>query len=172
MLRYFKRNLLLGMTALFISIFNELIKPVAALTEQKMIDLITKGDLVGFQKMLLVAGGVIIAAALLYFLNALSQKKFQVSFEETLRNDLYVGVMRQSHSRFNETDSSEQMSFIKSHASTIANNLTRPVFILISYGLMSMVVLAIMLHYSSLLTLIAIVCAVLSTIPPLFLIAS
>lgn len=168
MLRYFKRNFSLCIAALSISILNQLCMPIAALMEQQMIDLITAGDLTGFQKTLFLAGGVVFATALLYFLNALTQKKFQVRFEENLRNDLFDGVMRQSHFRFNQIDTSEQMNFIKTHASTISRNLTQPVFFLISYGVMSIAALGIMLQYSPLLTLVAIGCAVFSAIPPLF----
>ncbi len=168
MFRYFKRNLPLCIVALSISILTQLCMPLAALMEQQMIDLITAGDLAGFQKTLFLAGGVVLATALLYFLNALTQKKFQVRFEENLRNDLFDGVMRQSHFRFNQKDTSEQMSFIQTHASTISRNLTQPVFFLISYGVMSIAVLGIMLYYSPLLTLVGIGCAGFSAIPPLF----
>lgn len=168
MFRYFKRNFPLAATALVVSILVQLCTPFAALMEQQMIDQITAGNLTGFQKSLLLAGSVVIASACLYFLNALTQKKFQVRFEESLRNDLYDGVLRQSYARFNEKDTSQQMSYIKSHAATIASNLTRPVFVLVSYGVMCVAVLGIMLYYSPLLSLLALLCAAFSVAPPLF----
>lgn len=127
MLRYFKRNLGLAVIALGISVLARLSTPVVAMMEQQMIDRITQGDLTGFYHQLFWAGGIVITAALLYFLNALTQKRFQVRFEEDIRNDLYDGIMRQDEVHFRERDTSEQMSFIKSHASTISNNLTKPV---------------------------------------------
>lgn len=168
MFRYFKSHLSLFITAVFISILTRLFVPVSAIVEKQMIDFITAGSFTEFQNFLFVASGVVIASALLYFIDALAQKRFQVRYEEALRNDLYDGVMRQSIVQFNEKDSSAQMSYIKSHASMIANNLAGPVFILIGYGLMGIVVLFIMLYYSPLIVFISIACAVFSTIPPLF----
>lgn len=168
MLRYFKRNIMLVVFAIIVSILVRLSIPVAALLEREMIDLITEGNLAEFSEMLLWAGGIILAAALLYLLNALTQKRFLVRFEESLRNDLYDGIMRQSHVRFMEKDTSEQMSFVRTHASTIANNFTQPVFVLISYGVMAIVVMGIMFYYSPLLTAVAGICALLSMILPLY----
>ena len=168
MFRYFKSHLLLFITAMLISILARLLVPVTAIVEKQMIDFITAGNFTEFHKFLLMACGVVIASALLYFIDALAQKRFQVRYEEALRNDLYDGVMRQSIVHFNEKDTSVQMSYIKSHASMIANNLAGPIFILIGYGLMGIVVLLIMLYYSPLIALISISCAFFLTIPPLF----
>ncbi|MDE7326514.1 MAG: ABC transporter ATP-binding protein/permease [Lachnospiraceae bacterium] len=168
MFRYYKSHLLLFTAAILISILTRLLVPVTAILEQKMVDLITAGNLSEFQEMLPMVGGVVIASALFYFIDALAQKRFQVCYEESLRNDLYDGVMRQSIVHFNEKDTSAQMSYIKSHAATIANNLASPIFILTGYGLMGIVILCIMLYYSPLITFISIACAIFSTIPPLF----
>ena len=70
MFRYFKRNLGLAVLALGISVLARLSTPVVAMMEQQMIDRITQGDLTGFYQQLFWAGGIVIAAALLYFLNA------------------------------------------------------------------------------------------------------
>lgn len=168
MFRYFKSHLLLFITAMVISILTRLLVPATAIVEKQMIDFITAGNFTEFQKFLLMACGVVIASALLYFIDALAQKRFQVRYEEALRNDLYDGVMSQSIVQFNEKDTSAQMSYIKSHASAIANNLAGPVFILIGYGLMGIVVLFIMMYYSPLIAVISIACALFSMIPPLF----
>ena len=168
MLRYFKRNLGLAVLALGISILARLSTPAVAMMEQQMIDRIIQGDLTGFYHQLFWAGGIVIAAALLYFLNARTQKRFQVRFEEDIRNDLYDGIMRQDESHFRERDTSEQMSFIKSHASTISNNLTKPVFVLISYGVMAIVVFGIMIYYNPWFALLAMICAIPSIAAPLY----
>ena len=167
MRRYFKSNMLLFLSAMFISILTRLLVPVTALVEQQMIDSITSHNFTGFQKFLFAAGGVAIAAALLYFLDAFAQKRFQVRFEEALRNDLYDSVMGQSIVQFSGKDTSEQMSYIKSHAQAISGNLAGPIFVLIGYGMMGVAVLFIMLSRSPLIALIAVTCAVFSTILPL-----
>lgn len=168
MFRYFRRNLPLVIVALWICIFAQLSVPVVAMIEQRMIDIIINGNMEGFYGELLWAGGIVAITALLYYFNALTQKRFQVRFEEGLRNDLYDGVMRQSFARFREKDTSEQMSIVRSHAATISNNLTRPIFVLISYGVMAAVVLGIMFYYSILLAVLSLVCAVFSMLLPLY----
>ncbi|MDE7385366.1 MAG: ABC transporter ATP-binding protein/permease [Anaeroplasmataceae bacterium] len=168
LLRYFKSHLLLFIIAMFISILIRLLLPMTAIVEQKMIDFITIGNFTEFQKSLLMASSVVIASILLYFIDALVQKRFQVRFEEELRNDLYDAVMQQSIVQFNEKDTSEQMSYIKNHSSTIASNLASPIFILVGYAVMGICVLFIMLYYSPLIALISIICAICSAIPPLF----
>lgn len=167
MLRYFKRHLVLAIVALVISILAQLTTPLVAMMEQQMIDLVTAGDLAGFRQKLLWAGAIVIATALAYFLNALTQKKFMVRFEESLRNDIYDGVMRQSHVHFQEKDTAEQMNMVEARVSTIANNFTGPVFFLLSYGAMAVVVLWLLFRSSVLLGLVSIVCAIISMLPPL-----
>lgn len=167
MFRYFRRHLPLAIAALFISMLTPITIPIAALMERQMIDLIIAGDLKAFQEKLILAGVIVAMTALAYFLNALIQKSFQVRFLESLRNDLFDGLMRQSHANFIQKDTAEQMSYVKSHASTIANNLTRPIFTLFSYGIMAIVVLGVMLYYSPVLALVSLICALLSIIPPL-----
>lgn len=168
MFRYYKRNFPLALFALIISILTALTTPVVALLEQRMIDLITTGKIDEFKKMLILAGVIVVATALAYFCNALTQKKFKVRFEEVLRNDIYTGVIRQSQVHFSERDTAEQLSFVNEHASSISGNLVNPIFTLIGYGVMAIVVLGIMVYYSPLLAFISVVCAALSSFPPLY----
>lgn len=168
MSRYFKNNLPLVLFALIVSILTALTTPVVALMEQRMIDLITSGKIEAFRKSLILAGVVVVITALVYFCNALAQKKFKVRFEEDLRNDIYSGIMRQSHVRFGEKDTAEQLSFVNEHASAISGNLVTPIFTLISYGVMAIVVLSILVYYSPLLAFVSIVCAALSASLPLY----
>ena len=133
-----------------------------------MIDLITAGKIEAFRKSLILAGVVVVVTALAYFCNALTQKKFKVRFEEDLRNNIYSGIMRQSHVCFGEKDTAEQLSYVNEHASAISGNLVTPVFTLISYGVMAIVVLSILVYYSPLLAFVSIVCAALSASLPLY----
>ena len=107
--------------------------------KKQMIDLITAGRVGEFNKSLTFASVVVVVTALAYFCNALLQKKFKVSFEENLRNDIYSGIMRQSHTRFKEKDTAELLSCVNEHASAISGNLVNPIFSLISYGIMALV---------------------------------
>jgi len=166
-LRYFKKHILLVSAAFLISILTRLASPVSSLIERQMIDLITAGDMTAFRNTLCVAGAVVIGTALAYFINAWTEKYFQAKFEEDLRNDLYDGLMRQSHVRFSEKDTAEQMSVIMGDASTICNNFTRPVFTLVGFGFSGLAILIIMFYYSPFLAVVSLCCAAISTILPL-----
>lgn len=123
MLRYYKRNFALVLASVILGTLATLTTPVVALMEQRMIDLITAGKLDEFRQSLILAGSVVVGTAAVYFCSGLMQRKFKVRFEEDLRNDIYSGIMRQSHTRFSEMDTAEQMSFVDDHAATISNNL-------------------------------------------------
>ncbi|MDE6108141.1 MAG: ABC transporter ATP-binding protein/permease [Oscillospiraceae bacterium] len=167
MFRYFKRHIIWALTALITGIVTQLLTPFSAIMEQRMVDLILSGDMDGFRGTLWVAGAVVLGVALSYFASGVSQKCFEAKFSEGLRNDLYDGIMGRSVVRFEEKDTGEYLSYVTSNASSIAGNLTRPVFYLISYGVSALVVLGIMVYYSPLLAGASLVCGVISMILPL-----
>lgn len=167
MFRYFKKHMALVIVTLTISIVTQLLIPVSAIMQQKMIDLITSGDIAGFCNTLWEAGAIVLGTALSYFIGALTQKRFEAAFGEDLRNDLYGSIMRRSAVRFEEKDTAEYMSLINSNVSSVVNNLTAPVFHLISYGISALAVLGIMFYYSPLLAAASIVCGLISMILPL-----
>lgn len=167
MFRYFKRHILLAAAALMLGIMTQLLTPISAIMEQRMIDLIISGDMAGFSDSLWVAGAVVIGVAFCYFFNGMTEKRFSAKFCESLRGDLYDGIMRRSITHFEEHDTAEYMSFVNSNASTLVQNLSRPVFYLIDYGVSALVVLSIMFYYSPLLAAVSLVCGAFSMILPL-----
>ena len=110
MFRYFKRHILLVTAALMLGILTQLLTPISAILEQRMIDLIISGDMVGFSDSLWIAGAVVIGVAFCYFFNGMAEKCFSAKFGENLRSDLYDGIMRLSTTRFEECDTAVYMS--------------------------------------------------------------
>ncbi len=167
MIRYFKRHILLVAAALTLGTVTRLLTPLSAILEQKMIDLIISGDMAGFLGSLWGAGAVVIGVAVCYFFNGMAEKRFSAKFSENLRSDLYDGIMRQSTARFEKRDTAEYMSYVTGNADTLAQNLSTPVFCLISYGISALAVLGIMFYYSPLLAGASLVCGALSMVLPL-----
>lgn len=167
MFRYFKRHMNWVLAALITGIITQLLTPFSAIMEQRMIDHIISGDMDGFSGTLGVAGAVALGIALSYFVSGVSRKCFEAKFSEGLRNDLYDGIMRRSEVCFEERDTAEYMSFVNSNASSIAGNMTAPVFNLISYGISALTVLGIMIYYSPLLAGASLACGLISMILPL-----
>lgn len=167
MLRYFKRHFVLSSLAVLLGILTQLLTPLSAVMEQRMIDLVVSGDLSGFLRFLWVAGIVVLGIALGYFLDGISEKWFTAVFWESLRNDLYDGIMKRSATRFVEEDTAVYMSYVNSTVGAVVQNLTRPVFYLVSYGVSALAVLGIMIWYSPLLAALSVLCGVLSMILPL-----
>lgn len=167
MFRYFKRHILLVTAALMLGILTQLLTPISAILEQRMIDLIISGDMVGFSDSLWIAGAVVIGVAFCYFFNGMAEKCFSAKFGENLRSDLYDGIMRRSTTRFEECDTAVYMSYVNSNADSLINNLSTPVFYLIGYGASALAVLGIMFYYSPLLAAASLGCGVLSMVLPL-----
>lgn len=167
MIRYFKRHALSVISALLLGILTQLLTPVSAVLEQRMVDLIVSGDMQGFLNLLWAAGAMVTGMAFCYFLSGIAGKQFAARFEESLRNDLFEGIMRRSAFRFAEKDTAVYMSYITSSAGTLVQNLTQPVFYLISYGISALVVLGIMFRYSPLLAILSLVCGGISMVLPL-----
>lgn len=167
MLRYFKRHIALSSAAILLGILTQLLTPLSAVMEQRMIDLIVSENITDFLRFLWVAGIVVLGISMGYFLDGTVEKWFTAKFWESLRNDLYDGIMKRSVTRFAEKDTAVYMSYIDSTAGTVVQNLTRPVFYLISYGVSALAVLGIMIWYSPLLALLSVLCGGLSMILPL-----
>ncbi len=167
MLRYFKRHLPLTALAVLLGILTQLLTPLSAVLEQRMIDLIVSGDISGFLRFLWVAAGAVLAIATGYFLDGITEKWFTFRFWESLRNDLYDAIMARSVPRFGEQDTAEYLSHITGTVGAVVQNLTRPVFYLISYGVSALVVLGTMVWYSPLLAALSVLCGGLSMILPL-----
>lgn len=168
MLRYFRRYWLLAAATLSISIITQLLSPVSALMQQRMIDYITAGDLDAFRRTLYLAAVLVLGVAISCFLGAMTQKRFSASFSETLRNDLYDGIMRRDLVSFQQKDTAAYMSFVTSQVNTITGNLVNPVFFLISYGISALAVLGIMIYYSPLFAALSVLCGLVSMLPPLY----
>lgn len=167
MLRYYKKHIWWVLAALIFGIATQLLTPFSAIMEQRMIDLVISGDMGGFRGALWVAGAVVLAVALSYFFSGVARKCFEAKLAESLRGDLYDGIMRRSVVRFEEKDTAEYMSYVNSNAASLAGNLSTPVFYLICYGISALAVLGIMLYYSPLLACVSVLCGLLSMVLPL-----
>lgn len=167
MLRYYKRHIGWVIAALLFGVATQLLIPFSAIMEQRMIDLIISGNMEGFRRDLWMAGAVVFAVALSYFFSGVARKCFEARLAESLRGDLYDGIMGRSTVRFEEKDTAEYMSYVTSNAAALAGNLSTPVFYLICYGVSALAVLGIMFYYSPLLACVSILCGFLSMALPL-----
>lgn len=167
MLRYYKRHIGWVAAALIFGIATQLLTPFSAIMEQRMIDLVISGDMEGFRGALWMAGAVVVSVALCYFFSGVARKGFEAKFAETLRNDLYDGIMGRNLVQFEEKDTAEYLSFVTSNASGLAGNLGTNIFYLICYGIAAIVVLGIMFYYSPLLAGASLVCGLVSMVLPL-----
>lgn len=167
MLRYYKRHIGWVAAALIFGIATQLLAPFSAIMEQRMIDMVISGDMEGFHGALWMAGAVVLGVALSYFFSGVARKCFEAKFAEALRNDLYDGIMGRDLVQFEERDTAEYMSFVTSNASSLAGNLSTPVFHLVCYGVSALAVLGIMVYYSPVLAGVSVLCGLLSMVLPL-----
>lgn len=166
MLRYIKRQYLLVLTALGISIVSSIIGPVSALLEKNIIDAIVQGNMKDFQAALWYTALVVLAAGGIYYANALTESRFKNRFMMDMRNDLYDGIMRKGIAAFQEQDTADYISMINNDADTVSTNFSNPVWRLISIGITAVLSLAVMLMYSPFLAGTAVLCSLFSFLVP------
>lgn len=167
MLRYYRKHFVLVALALTFSIISQLLTPISAIMEQKMIDLIVKGDMQGFLGFLWIAGAIVMGMALCALISGISERFFNAAFGESLRNDLYDGIMQRSTVRFGEKDTAQYTSYVTNNVNMLVQNLSKSTLYLVSYGVTAFVVLGIMIYYSPILAAASLICGVLSMLPPL-----
>ena len=80
MFRYFKRQYVLVLAALGVSIISSIVGPVSALLEKNMIDAIVQGNREEFQSVLWHAVLVVLAAGIIYYTSALMESRFKNRF--------------------------------------------------------------------------------------------
>ncbi len=167
MLRYYKKHFVLVALGLAFSIISQLLTPISAVMEQKMIDLIIGGDMQGFLGFLWIAGVIVMGMALCALVSGISERFFNAAFTESLRNDLYDGIMQRSTVRFGEKDTAQYISYVTSNVNMLVQNLSKSTLYLISSGATALAVLGIMIYYSPVLAAASLICGVLSMLPPL-----
>lgn len=166
MFRYIKRQYLLVLAALGISIVSSIIGPVSALLEKNIIDAIVQGNMKDFQAALWYTALVVLAAGGIYYAKALTESRFKNRFMMDMRNDLYDGIMRKGIAAFQEQDTADYISMINNDADTVTTNFSNPVWQLISIGITAVLSLAVMLMYSPFLAGTAVLCSLFSFLVP------
>ena len=167
MLRYYKKHFVLITLGLVFTIISQLLTPISAIMEQKMIDLIISGNMRGFLGFLWIAGAIVMGMALCALISGISERFFNAAFAESLRNDLYDGIMQRSTVRFGEKDTAQYTSYVINNVNMLVQNLSKPTLYLISCGVTALVVLGIMIYYSPILAAASLICGLLSMLPPL-----
>lgn len=157
--RYMKQNYKWALLALLLCIIVQIVSPIAAILEQKLIDYIIAGDTDSFLRILWYVAALVVVTAGAHYLYALAVNKYKAEYVEQLRNDLYGSIMRRDISHFNEQDTAEYISIIQNDVSTVAQNFTSPIWMLIGAGVSAVAALAIMIAYSPALAVVAVVCS-------------
>ena len=154
-LRYMKRNYKWALLALLLCIIVQIVSPIAAILEQKLIDYIIAGDTDSFQQILWYVAALVVVTAGAHSLYALAVKKYKSGYVEQLRNDLYGSIMRRDVSHFHAQDTAEYISRIENDVSTVAQNFTSPIWMLIGAGVSAVAALMIMIAYSPVLAVVS-----------------
>ena len=166
MFRYFKRQYVLVLAALGVSIISSIVGPVSALLEKNMIDAIVQGNREEFQSVLWHAVLVVLAAGIIYYTSALMESRFKNRFMMDMRNDVLEGIMGKGTADFQERDTAEYISMINNDVDTISSNFSNPVWSLVSVGITTVLSMTVMVVYSPPLAGIAVLCSLFSFLVP------
>ena len=167
--RYMKRNYRLALFALLLSVTVQIVSPIAAILQQKLVDYMIAGDTDRFLRILRYVAVLVVVTAGAHYLYALTVNKYKAEYAQQLRNDLYGNIMRRGISSFNEQDTAEYISIIENDVSTMAQNFTSPIWMLLGAGVSAVAVLLIMIAYSPVLAAVAVVCSVASFYVPIII---
>lgn len=166
MFRYIKRQHILLLAALGVSIIRSIIGPVSAVLEKNLIDAIVQGNRREFQSVLCYTALVTLAAGGIYYTGSLMESRFKNRFMMDMRNDLLEGIMGKGTADFQEQDTAEYLSMVNNDVNTITTNFSNPIWNLISVGISIVLSLAIMMVYSPLLAGVAVLCSLFSFLVP------
>lgn len=149
----------MALLALLLCITVQIVSPIAAILEQKLIDYIIAGDTDSFLRILWYVAALVVVTAGAHYLYALAVNKYKAEFVEELRNDLFGSIMRRDISHFTEQDTAEYISIIENDVSTVAQNFTSPIWMLLGAAVSAVAALIIMIAYSPALAVVAVVCS-------------
>ncbi len=169
MLHYMKRHFKLVTLVLILSIFSKVLIPISAVLEQKLFDYVIQGDFSSFLNILWPVLAVVLLSVSTYFLNAIALNKLKKRCTEDLRNDLFVSIMHRDITRFYEKDTAEYSSYILNDVNTVIQNSTSPIFSLVGAGFSAVVSVIVMVIYSPVLALVAVICSFLSFWGPILI---
>lgn len=167
--RYMKRNYKLALLALLLCIIVQIVSPISAILEQKLIDYMIAGDSHRFLKILWYVAALVAITAGAHYLYALTVNKYKAEYVEQLRKDLYGSIMRRDIAHFSERDTAEYISIIENDVGTVAQNFTSPIWMLIGAGVSAVAALIIMIAYSPVLATAAVVCSAASFYVPIII---
>ena len=132
---YYKRNLLLVIFAVVISILSQIVMPVSAVLEQKLIDFIIQCNVTDFVDILGCVAVVTGLSVAVYYIKAMVNSRLKAHITENLRNDLYESIMRRGVASF----TAEYISILGNDAETVADNYSTPIWSLIGAGFAAIV---------------------------------
>lgn len=167
MKRYVKRYYGLVAAAVVFAILTQVLMPVSAVLEQRLIDYVIDGNLGGFFRAIWYVAAVVALYTAAYFLKVAAANRYKSGLTENMRNDLFDSIMGKRHAFFARRDTAEYISLISNDAETVAENYSSPIWSLIGAGFGAVVSLAVMVSYSALLAGAAVICSALSFFVPI-----
>lgn len=164
-----RQNRKLASLALVFCILVQILSPLSAILEQRLIDYIIGSDLEGFTRCLGYAAALVVLTAAIQYLYALAVNSFKAKCTEKLREDLFGSIMKRSFQRFFSHDTAEYISMIENDVNSVTHNFTAPIWALIGAAFSAVAALAVMAVYSPLLTAAAVLCSAVSFCMPVLI---
>lgn len=168
MLRYIKKHLgqFLGVTALLIA-YTAFIR-ACSLIEQRLIDAVMGQDLAGVRRYLPLTLVWTFVYMMVYVIASVSRDVFSVSLINDARCAAFDGIMRRSRRDFQKNHSADYVSALTNDMSTIQGKYNILFMGILSVSLM-LFTMALMFYYQPLVTICAVLGALVMTIVPMTL---
>lgn len=161
-----KKNMpLIALTLLF-SVIHSCLAVYLAKILQNVIDIAMKGNMVSFQRVLILSVLYILLLSLISFLYSLSNKKLICVVTKELRQRTFYGIFQRNAKTYHDVNSADYLSATTNDIKLIEENFLNPLLLVLQYLVMFIITLKLLFEISPTIMLCLIVCIVVMILLP------
>lgn len=161
-----KKNIPLIVLTVFISVIHSCLAVYVAKILQNVIDIAIKGNMVSFQKVLVLSILYILLLSFVSFLYSLSSKKLICLVTKELRQRTFYGIFKRNAKAFHDVNTADYLSASTNDIKLIEENFLNPFLLVLQYLVMFIITLKLLFEISPTIMLCLIVCVVVMILVP------
>lgn len=161
-----KKNMPLIALTVFFSVIHSWLAVYLAKILQNVIDIALKGNMISFQKMLVLSILYILLLSLVSFLYSLSSKKLMCLVTKELRQKTFYGIFQRNAKAFHDVNTADYLSASTNDIKLIEENFLSPLLLVLQYFVMFFITLKLLFEISPTIMLCLIGCIVVMILVP------
>ncbi len=161
-----KRNKGLLIFAMLLNVITAVASVFIAKLLQKIIDLAITGDMISFQRILVITVLYIIILGLLTYWSSLIGKKLICKLTKTLRERVFYGIVQRNMQNFGRDNSADYISALTNDIKLIEENYFAPALVTLQYIVIFLVTCIMLFQISPFITACLFFCMILMLVLP------